>query len=76
MRIFLIPMSNLSPLSLPEPVVSFRLIIEIFRALTKDDANGTFTPASILDYLNLHQKKLIVMKSSPFKTSYNSLSLG
>jgi hypothetical protein len=66
MRIFLIPMSNLSPLILPEPVVSFRLTIEIFRVLTKDDSDGTFTPSSILDYLNLHQKKLIVMKASPF----------
>jgi hypothetical protein len=76
MRLFLIPMSNLSPLILPEPVVSFRLTFEIFRVLTKDDADGTLTPSTVLDYLNMHHKKLIVMKSSPFQISYSSLSLG
>ena len=47
-------MSSLSPLIVPESVLSFRLTIEIFRVLTRDDADGTLTPASILDYLNLH----------------------
>ena len=76
LRLFLIPITNLYPLLMPEPIVAFRLTIDIFRVLTRDEPTTPFNPASVLDYLNLHQKKLIVLKSSPFQASYSPLSLG
>jgi hypothetical protein len=35
-----------------------------------------FTAATVLDYLNSQHKRLLVLKSSPFKGSYCPLSLG
>lgn len=77
MRLFQIPMNCLCPGLVPESIIAFRLTTDIFRILTKDETPfSLFTPTSVIDYLNLHLKKSVVLRGSAFASSYFPFSLG
>ena len=77
MKIFSIPLNAIAPSVASETSLAMRLTIDLFRVLTRDENMlPLLTPVSIIDYINMHQKRTAcVLRGSAWSSSYFPLSL-